>query len=278
MGKLKMGDYRGGRGGGRGRGRGGRKFYDDDKEAQAMITTKLFIGNLSDEITEDDLRGAFGKYGDVAECSLINNFAFIHYKDPVEADLAVEHLNQTELCGSYIRVQKSTSNVHKTANERGGGGGRRFTDRGGRGGGRGGYRDDYRRPDPYARDYPPRDGYRDPYGPPADPYGASAALHSRLRYLEDLLERRLPPAPADPYARDPYGAPPRPDPYARPPADYYDRRRPGGDADGMGNGIYDRGPERKNGFDPERGPAPARAPDMGADYLSDAPPPRSYAP
>lgn len=42
-----------------------------------MPSKKLFVGNLPDGTTNDELREIFAEHGDVAECDVIKNYAFI---------------------------------------------------------------------------------------------------------------------------------------------------------------------------------------------------------
>lgn len=108
----------------------------------------LYVGNLSYDVTEADLKTAFEAFGEVAEARLIidkiNNrskgFGFVEMPDKDEAQQAIEEMNGTELKGREIVVNVAKP---KTDKPRGGGGGRggRGGFRGGpRGGGRGGSR------------------------------------------------------------------------------------------------------------------------------------------
>ena len=208
-------DRRSSRGGSRG-GRGGRGGRRED--TRSIVTTKLFVGNLPADITSSELREYFVKYGTVTECDVVNDdFGFVHFSNPEEADAACEALNQTEIMGSLVRVQKSTST------KRTGGGSERGSGRE-RGGGSNGcfkcgedghWSKECTSEDGYGRDRSRGGGaYADPYDNPLiERYRRTIdLLHERIRYLEDLLAARPPLATAA-------------DPYARPSADYYDSRR-----------------------------------------------------
>ena len=56
---------------------------------------KLFVGNLGDsyEVTSNDLRLQFEKYGSVTECERIKNYAFVHMEDATAAEKALQELN-----------------------------------------------------------------------------------------------------------------------------------------------------------------------------------------
>lgn len=107
-----------------------------------LMSTKLFVGNLSYDITENDLQDAFAAHGTVVEANLMmdratgrpRGFAFVTMSSPEEAQKAIDALNGKELAGRALTV-----NIARPREERpaGGGGGGGF--RGGRGGG-GGYR------------------------------------------------------------------------------------------------------------------------------------------
>lgn len=112
------------------------------------MSTKLFVGNLSFNTTENDLQDAFAAHGTVVEANLMmdrmsgrsRGFGFITMSTPEEAQKAIEALNGTQIDGRAVTV-----NIAKPREERpaggggrgGSGGGRR--DFGGGGGGRGRY-------------------------------------------------------------------------------------------------------------------------------------------
>jgi cold-inducible RNA-binding protein len=110
------------------------------------MSAKLFVGNLSFSITENDLQDAFAAHGTVIEANLMmdratgrpRGFAFVTMGSPEEAQKAIAALNGKELGGRALTV-----NIARPREERpaGGGGGNRGY--GGRGGGGGGGRDRY---------------------------------------------------------------------------------------------------------------------------------------
>lgn len=115
------------------------------------MSTKLFVGNLSFKITENDLQDAFAAHGSVVETNLMmdrmsgrpRGFAFVTMSSEEEAQKAIEALNGKELDGRALTV-----NVARPREERppgGGGGGSRGPrrDYGGGGGGGGGGRGRY---------------------------------------------------------------------------------------------------------------------------------------
>lgn len=79
-----------------------------------MNQNKIYVGNLSFNTTEEDLKTEFSKYGEVEEIRLISDmetgrskgFAFITYKtsDAVEASCAK---NGEEFDGRALKVNKA---------------------------------------------------------------------------------------------------------------------------------------------------------------------------
>ena len=94
------------------------------------MSAKLFVGNLSFSVTENDLQDAFAVHGTVVEANLMmdratgrpRGFAFVTMGSPEEAQKAIEALNGKELAGRALTV-----NIARPREERapGGGGGRR---------------------------------------------------------------------------------------------------------------------------------------------------------
>lgn len=70
---------------------------------------KLFVGNLGDtfEVTSNDLRLQFERYGSVTECERIKNFAFVHMDDAAAAEKALQQLNGCIIKGIRIKVEMS---------------------------------------------------------------------------------------------------------------------------------------------------------------------------
>src|ERR1700676_3276878 len=107
------------------------------------MSAKLFVGNLSFNITENDLQDAFAAHGTVVEANLMmdratgrpRGFGFVTMSTPEEAQKAIEAMNGKDMDGRALTV-----NVAKPREERtgGGGGGRReYSGGSGGGGGRG---------------------------------------------------------------------------------------------------------------------------------------------
>ncbi len=109
------------------------------------MNTKLFVGNLSFDTTENDLQDMFAACGPVTEVNLVmdrvtsrpRGFAFVTMATAEGAQAAI-----TELSGKSVGGRELTVNEARPREERsggGGGGGRGYGGGGGGGSGGGGY-------------------------------------------------------------------------------------------------------------------------------------------
>jgi RNA recognition motif-containing protein len=122
------------------------------------VSSKLYVGNLSFQVTEAELEELFGNYGTVTSVKIImdretnksRGFCFVEMSSSDEAQKAIEGLNDKEAFGRNLRVNIAQEREKGgggggfgggRGGDRGGygGGGDRGGDRGGRGGDRGGY-------------------------------------------------------------------------------------------------------------------------------------------
>ena len=101
--------------------------------------TRLYVGNLSYNVTEPELKDVFGESGrNVKEVKVVldrdtgrpRGFAFVEMTTDAEAAQAIETLNGREIQGRPINV----SEARERAPRSGGGGGGGFGGGGGRGG------------------------------------------------------------------------------------------------------------------------------------------------
>jgi RNA recognition motif-containing protein len=69
--------------------------------------TKLFVGNLSYQLTEEEFKNVFQPYGNIKSLRLLTNkgFGFVEYETSEEAQKAIENLNGKELKGRPMRVE-----------------------------------------------------------------------------------------------------------------------------------------------------------------------------
>ena len=109
--------------------------------------TNIYVGNLSFNASDDDLRGAFEQYGEVTSVNIImdretgrsRGFAFVEMADAENAKEAIENIDGTEIAGRAVKVNEARPRPPRGS---GGGGGGRGGYGGGRdGGGYGGGRD-----------------------------------------------------------------------------------------------------------------------------------------
>ena len=108
--------------------------------------TKVFVGGLSWDATDDDLKQLFGECGTVSDGVILQDretgrsrgFGFVTYSSDEEAKAAIDKFHDFEFMG-----RKLTVNEARPREDRGGGG---YRGGGGRygGGGRGGGRDRFR--------------------------------------------------------------------------------------------------------------------------------------
>jgi RNA recognition motif-containing protein len=103
------------------------------------VDTKLYVGNLSYSVTEDELRELFAQAGNVTSVAVIKDrdtgqskgFAFVEFSKQAEAQTAISRFN-----GQKLGERTLTVNLARPREERGRTGG---YGGGGGGGGRGGY-------------------------------------------------------------------------------------------------------------------------------------------
>jgi RNA recognition motif-containing protein len=91
--------------------------------------SKIYVGNCSFDVTEQQLRDVFAAYGEVASVSVITDrdtgrprgFAFVEMHDAGAAQNAIRSVNGTQLGGRTLNVNEAKP---KTSGGGGGGGGR----------------------------------------------------------------------------------------------------------------------------------------------------------
>ena len=75
----------------------------------------IYIGNLSYQATEDELKAAFSRFGEVVSASIIQDkftgkskgFGFIEMKSRADGEKAIKELDGTPLKGREIKVNEA---------------------------------------------------------------------------------------------------------------------------------------------------------------------------
>ena len=104
----------------------------------------IYVGNLSHQTTEDDLRQAFEGFGQIESVNIIKDrfsgesrgFGFVEMPSKNEAQNAIEEMNGKDLMGRAVNVNEARPKTNRR-DSRGGGGGRGGFGGGGGGGSRG---------------------------------------------------------------------------------------------------------------------------------------------
>ena len=75
----------------------------------------IYVGNLSREVTEDDLKAAFATFGQLESVNVIKDkfsgesrgFGFVEMPSKDEAQAAIDALNGTELKGQNLNINEA---------------------------------------------------------------------------------------------------------------------------------------------------------------------------
>jgi RNA recognition motif-containing protein len=99
---------------------------------------KIFVGNLSREVSDDELRQAFEAFGGVDSATVIKDkftgqsrgFGFVEMPAAAEAKAAIDGMNGKDLKGRTLNVNEARPREDRGGGDRGGrgrsgGGGRR---------------------------------------------------------------------------------------------------------------------------------------------------------
>jgi RNA recognition motif-containing protein len=94
----------------------------------------IYVGNLSREVSEDDLRKAFEAFGKVTSVTIIKDkftgeprgFGFVEMPTETEGQAAIGGLNAKELKGRTIKVDKARPRTDRREGWGNRGGGRRY--------------------------------------------------------------------------------------------------------------------------------------------------------
>ena len=75
----------------------------------------IYVGSLSYDVTEDDLRDVFSPYGEISSLSIIKDkfsgkskgFGFVEMPNQEGAEEAIKTLNESEVKGRNIKVNEA---------------------------------------------------------------------------------------------------------------------------------------------------------------------------
>ena len=75
----------------------------------------IYVGNLSYQMSEDELRDAFGAFGDVSSVKILmdretgrsRGFGFVEMPNQSEAETAITQLNGKDLGGRALRINEA---------------------------------------------------------------------------------------------------------------------------------------------------------------------------
>ena len=75
----------------------------------------IYVGNLSYGMSEDELRDAFGAFGEVASVKILmdretgrsRGFGFVEMPNPVEGEKAIAQLNGKDVGGRALRINEA---------------------------------------------------------------------------------------------------------------------------------------------------------------------------
>ncbi|MDB2680990.1 RNA-binding protein [Opitutales bacterium] len=111
-----------------------------DKEKEHIMDAKMYVGNLSYDVTQEELQALFEAHGAVSDVFIVKDresgrprgFAFVTMEEKSAMDAAIEALNGEEFMGRNLAINEARPREDRP---RGGGGGGYGGGRGGNGGG-----------------------------------------------------------------------------------------------------------------------------------------------
>ena len=106
-------------------------FLDRIVSEESVMSMKLYVGNLSYEVTNASLEELFSAYGPVRSAQVIQDrdtgrskgFGFVEMEDDADARSAIQGLHETQHAGRPLNVNEAKPKEDR--NSRGGGGGGR---------------------------------------------------------------------------------------------------------------------------------------------------------
>jgi RNA recognition motif-containing protein len=96
-----------------------------------MQSSKLYVGNLNYNVTNEELSQLFSAYGEVKHVNIIEGrgFGFVEMSNQVEAENARAALNETEFKGRTLKIDEARPRRERERRPQQGGGQRPRRDR-----------------------------------------------------------------------------------------------------------------------------------------------------
>lgn len=93
---------------------------------------RIYVGNLSFDTTQDELKELFGQHGEVSDLHVPTDretgrprgFGFIEMPDDAQAQAAIDAINGMDVGGRELTVNKARERTDRPRGGSGGGGGR----------------------------------------------------------------------------------------------------------------------------------------------------------
>jgi cold-inducible RNA-binding protein len=85
------------------------------------MSVTLYVGNISYSMKEEELKNAFGQYGEVVSVKIIidkrtgksKGYGFVEMGSDADADAALSNMNGKELAGRNVKVNKANSQTEQ---------------------------------------------------------------------------------------------------------------------------------------------------------------------
>ena len=119
----RRGGFRGGRGGNYSFGGRRDDFRDMPPKRERIYDNSIFIGNLSFDATEDDLRDFFQPAGDIVSTDIITRrgrhkgMGTVEFSNPAAVDEAISRFNNVEFMGRELFIKQDQPPPNKRADE-----------------------------------------------------------------------------------------------------------------------------------------------------------------
>lgn len=71
------------------------------------MPTRVFLGNLPENLSDQQVRDVFDPFGEITEVKLIKNYGFLDFTNEDDAKKAVKDMHNTHMSGNTIIVDIS---------------------------------------------------------------------------------------------------------------------------------------------------------------------------